>query len=181
MNIKKRLHRVVCRVLLHGSGVRTGRNFTFGRGTVFWAPNRISIGDDCYIGKYCTIEADAMIGNDVLIANNVGLIGRYDHDYSVVGVPIGKSPHIGDKDYSFKGKNLAIHIENDVWIGFGSIILSGVTIGRGSIVAAGSVVTKDVPPYSIVAGNPAHTISYRFSETQQAEHEAIFYKRVDNG
>lgn len=173
VSIKKQLHRIVCKVLLHGSHVSTGDNFTFGRGTVFWAPNRISIGNDCYIGKYCTIESDAIIGDDVLIANNVGLIGRYDHDYSQIGVSIRKSPHIGDEGYSFKGKNLSICIENDVWIGFGSILLSGITVGRGAIVAAGSVVAKDVPSYAIVAGNPARVIAYRFSEAQIKEHESI--------
>jgi acetyltransferase-like isoleucine patch superfamily enzyme len=49
-------------------------------------------------------------------------------------------------------------IEDDVWIGFGAAVLKGVTVGRGAVVAARSVVTKDVPPYSVVAGNPAHPI-----------------------
>jgi len=49
-------------------------------------------------------------------------------------------------------------IEDDVWIGFKATILKGVTIGRGSVIAAGSVVTKDVPPYTLVAGNPAQII-----------------------
>lgn len=173
INIKHQLHVLICRVLLRRPYIRVGKNFTFGRGTVFWAPNHLVIGNDCYIGKYCTIETDAIIGNDVLIANNVGLIGRYDHDYSQVGVPIRKAPHISSRDYRFKGKGLSIRIENDVWIGFGSILLSGITIGRGSIVAAGSVVTTDVQPYSIVAGNPAHFISFRFTDAQQAMHERI--------
>jgi acetyltransferase-like isoleucine patch superfamily enzyme len=55
-------------------------------------------------------------------------------------------------------------IENDVWIGYGCTVLSGVRIGSGSVVAAKSVVTRDVPPYAIVAGNPAKVVRYRFSE-----------------
>lgn len=55
-----------------------------------------------------------------------------------------------------------IVIGNDVWIGMDSMILSGVTIGQGAVIAAGSVVTKDVPPYAIVGGNPAKVIKYRF-------------------
>ena len=74
-------------------------------------------------------------------------------------------------NYQFKGKNKKIVIENDVWIGYGSIIVSGVHIGRGAIVAAGSVVLKDVEPYAIVAGNPAREISKRFTENQIIEHE----------
>ena len=67
------------------------------------------------------------------------------------------------------GRNEAISkgdivIKDDVWIGVGSIILSGVTIGQGAVIAAGAVVTKDVPPYAIVGGNPAKVIKYRFSE-----------------
>lgn len=57
-----------------------------------------------------------------------------------------------------------IIVEDDVWIGNNAIILSGITIGKGAIVAAGSVVTKNVEPYSIVGGNPAQLIKYRFSE-----------------
>lgn len=57
-----------------------------------------------------------------------------------------------------------IIIKDDVWIGYRSIILSGITIGQGAVIAAGSVVTKDVPPYAIVGGNPARVIKYRFDE-----------------
>ena len=64
---------------------------------------------------------------------------------------------VGKKDWSFVIKR-PISIKNKAWIGFNSIILKGVTIGEGAIVGAGSVVTKDVPPYTIVAGNPARII-----------------------
>ena len=57
-----------------------------------------------------------------------------------------------------------INVKDDVWIGANSVILSGVTIGQGAVVGAGSIVTKDVPPYAIVVGNPAKVIKYRFSE-----------------
>lgn len=102
------------------------------------------------------------------------MIGRYDHDFSNVGKSIKDSPWIGDKDYDFKGKGQKIIIEQDCWIGFGAIIVTGVKVGRGSIVAAGSVVLKDVEPYSIVAGNPAKVVSRRFSDAQIAEHEKIY-------
>jgi acetyltransferase-like isoleucine patch superfamily enzyme len=68
-----------------------------------------------------------------------------------------------------------IVIEDDVWIGLGSIVLSGVKIGIGSIIAAGSVVTKDVEPYSIYGGNPAKKIRNRFdSEEQLIEHKILY-------
>jgi serine acetyltransferase len=59
-----------------------------------------------------------------------------------------------------------IIIENDVWVGATSTIMSGVKISNGAVVAGGSVVVKDVPPYAIVAGNPAKVVKYRFSEEQ---------------
>jgi acetyltransferase-like isoleucine patch superfamily enzyme len=62
-----------------------------------------------------------------------------------------------------------IIIQNDVWIGAKSTIMSGVKISNGSVVGAGSVVTKDVPPYAIVAGNPAKVVKYRFTEEQMVE------------
>lgn len=172
MGVIKQLKELRCRLLLWRSpNISLGKRSTFGRGTVLWAPNGITVGDNVYIGKFCTLQADMEIGNDVIIANNVGLIGKYDHDYSKVGASIKNAPWIGDKDYDFKGKNQKIVVEDDVWIGFGAIIFTGVTVHRGAIVAAGSVVTKDVPDYAIVAGNPARIMGQRFSEAEILEHE----------
>ena len=168
--ILKKLKQMRCRLLLSVKyNISFGKTSTFGRGTVFYVPNSMMIGENVYFGKYCSLETDIEIGNDVLIGNNVGLIGKYDHDYSCLGKSIKDSPWIGDADYQ-KGKGLKIIIENDVWIGYGLIIISGVRIGHGAIVAAGSVVLKDVEPYSIVAGNPAREISKRFTEVQIREH-----------
>ena len=66
-------------------------------------------------------------------------------------------------------------IEEDVWCGANVVILKGVTIGRGSIVAAGSVVTKSCPPYSVIGGVPAKVIKRKFTEAQIIEHERILY------
>lgn len=175
--ILKHLKQLRCKLLLLGKrNITLGNSSTFGRGTVLYAPNQMKIGENVYIGKYCSLETDLEIENDVLIGNNVGLIGKYDHDYNFVGKSIKDSPWIGDADYQFKGKNLKIVVENDVWIGYGAIIVSGVRIGHGAIVAAGSVVLKDVEPYSIVAGNPARVVSRRFSTEQIGEHEKNYYQ-----
>lgn len=165
-----------CKMLLfHKKNIKLGYNSTFGRGTVFFAPNHISIADNVYIGKYCSLETDIEIGEGVVIGNNVGMVGKYDHDYSFVGKMIKDAPWIGEDTYRFKGRGLQIIIEGDVWIGFGSVLLSGVKIGRGAIVAAGSVVTKDVTPYSIVAGNPAVQIAERYTQEEIVQHESILY------
>lgn len=159
---------------INKSKITYGVNFSFGRGTTFYAPNEIIIGSNVYIGKYCSMETDMIIGNNVLIANHCGFIGRYDHDYSCKGVPIMFSPWIGDKNYNFNGKGLKIIVEDDVWIGFGTIVLSGVKVGKGSIIAAGSVVTRDVESYSIYAGVPAKKIGKRFKNgNDEIEHELI--------
>lgn len=180
MIIIKILKRLRCKILLfRNKNIAFGKNSTFGRGTTFYAPNAMHIGNNVYIGKYCSLETDIEIGNNVLIANNVGLIGKYDHDYSCVGKSIKDSPWIGDSNYNFKGKDLKIIVEDDTWIGYGAVVVSGVKIAKGSIVAAGSVVLKDVPAYSIVAGNPAKVVASRFSEDEIMEHEKIlFYEKV---
>lgn len=142
---------------------------------MFWAPNKMTIGNNVYIGKYCTLQADMEIGNNIDIANNVGLIGKYDHDYSKVGVSIKDAPWIGDGTYNFWGKNQKIIIEDDVWIGYGAIVFTGVHVHRGAIIAAGSVVTHEVPKYAIVGGNPARVLGRRFTDEEIQEHERILY------
>ena len=76
-----------------------------------------------------------------------------------------------------------VHIEDDVWIGTNTTLLKGVTVGRGAVVAAGALVTKDVPPYAIVGGVPAKVLKYRFTPEQIQEHERQLYaedKRLTN-
>lgn len=178
MSLIKTLKLLRCKLLLvKYKNISIGENSTFGRGTVFWTPNRMIIGNNVYIGKYCTLQADIEMGNNIEIANTVGLIGKYDHDYSKVGMNIKDAPWIGDDTYDFKGKGKKIIIEDDVWIGYGAIVFTGVRIKRGAIVAAGSVVTHDVSQYSIVAGNPAREIGKRFSDMNIIEHERVLYKR----
>lgn len=173
MSFLRKLKCIRCQLIgkLSKSNINIGKKSTWGRGTVLYAPNFIDIGNNVYIGKYCSLETDIRIGNDVLIGNNVGLIGKYDHDYLVIGSSIKDSPWIGDDNYNFKGKGLMIDIGNDVWIGYGCIILSGVKIGAHSIIAAGSVVTKNIPENSIAAGNPCIVIKNRFSKEDILKHK----------
>lgn len=110
-----------------------------------------------------------------MLANNVGLIGRRDHDYRAVGRMIRHAPWVGDNDFPADLRSLTLIIEEDCWIGFGAIVLSGVRVQRGAIVAAGSVVAKDVEPYSIVVGNPAKKVSAQFTLDDIAKHEHILY------
>jgi acetyltransferase-like isoleucine patch superfamily enzyme len=141
------------------------------------AKHTISIGDNFYIGKFSQIECDALIGNNVMLANFVGIVGKYDHNYQQIGVPTRLASRIRDKDYSWKGLTSKVIIEDDVWIGFGSIIMSGVKICKGSIIAAGSLVTKDVEPYSIYGGVPAKKISNRFNSDSELEQHIKLYNQ----
>lgn len=130
---------------------------------VFAHGGRVSIGQNCYLGEDSKIwSAESItIGDRVFISHNVNIHDtnshstnpklRYQHIVEIVSTG---HPHVNNFDIISQ----AVHIEDDVWIGFNSIILKGVRIGRGVVVAAGSVVTKDIPEFSIVAGNPAKII-----------------------
>jgi acetyltransferase-like isoleucine patch superfamily enzyme len=180
-SVKTSLLKSVLQRIYHFYAVREnvtlGKRVHIGLGSFIWAPNKMDVGSDVYIGKNCTIQVDGRIGNYALLANQVGLIGRWDHDYRAVGRPIRYAPWIGDEDYLGEGKEKGIIIGDDVWVGFGAIVLSGVEVGRGAIVAAGTIVTKDVAPYSIVAGIPAKKVGQRFSWEEIQQHEEQIYGR----
>ncbi len=130
-----------------------------------WSPhNNIEIGNRVQFGKNCLVQCDIKFGNDILIARNVAFVGKDDHRIDIVGKKIWDSP---------RGDSFKTIVENDVWIGFGAIIIAGVRIGEGSVVAAGSIVTKDIPPYSIVAGCPAKVIKYRFDNEKLIKHKIL--------
>lgn len=153
--------------------VRAGRDLHVGARCRLWAPHSIGLGDHCYLGKEVLIEANCRIGSHVLIANRVAIVGRHDHDFRTVGVPVRFGRWIGSRRDPSPHVDEAAVIGDDVWIGFGAIVLSGTEIGRGAVVAAGAVVSRDVPPYAIVAGNPAVVVGSRFPEPEAvARHEA---------
>lgn len=116
-----------------------------------------TIGDYCYLGRYCYLTK-VNIGNYCSIANNVS-IGQGEHDLNKVST----NSIFYENAFEELTKN-DCEIGNDVWIGVDSIIRRGVRIGNGAVIGANSVVTKDVPPYAIVAGSPAKVIRYRFEE-----------------
>lgn len=111
----------------------------------------VSIGDDSGIGYRARILGEVFIGNDVMMGPDVLIMTR-NHRFDSTKIPMRIQGFSEERP---------VTIEDDVWIGDSCIILPGVTIGRGSIVGAGSVVTKNVEPFSIVGGNPAKLIRYR--------------------
>ncbi|WP_097027907.1 CatB-related O-acetyltransferase [Clostridium peptidivorans] len=128
--------------------------------------NNSEIGNFTYTGINTTINFST-IGKFCSIARNVD-IGGFDHDYSkITTMPLFRFSQIlaGGGNLVMQPKHEELcRIGNDVWIAAGAHILHKVTIGDGAIIGAGAVVTRDVEPYAIVAGVPARTIKYRFSE-----------------
>jgi len=124
---------------------------------------RAYVSDDCSIGSYSFIGFNSLIsksniGRFCSIASNVN-IGHGEHPLH----HISTSGFFVDDSYEILTEKECT-IENDVWIGVGSTIKRGVTIGTGAVVGANSFVNKDVPPYAIVVGSPAKIIRYRFEE-----------------
>jgi chloramphenicol O-acetyltransferase type B len=156
-------------------GYSIGPGFHAGARVRIWAKNKIIIGKKFYIGRDSQIETDCIIGDYVIIGNKVGIVGRYDHHYQQTGIPVRMASQIRDADYNWKGLDGLTTIESDVWVGYGSIIMGGVKIGQGSIIAAGSVVTRDVEPYSIYGGVPAKKLKNRFDNEEDLRQHLIGY------
>ncbi len=116
------------------------------------------VGDQLIIGKFCMIASDV-----TFIMNGANHLSEAITSYPFAIFGEDWSNAMEGKSYPNKGNTV---IGNDVWIGYNATILPGVTIGDGAIIATNSTVTKDVPPYTIVGGNPAKTIRKRFSEEQ---------------
>ena len=133
----------------------------------------MSVGDYTSIPKgstiYCT-KAELIIGKKVLFGPNPTIVTG-DHRTNIIG------RFIIDVTGEEKGPglDLPVVIEDDCWIGANVTILKGVVIGRGSIVAAGAVVTRSCAPYSIIGGVPAKLIKMRFTANQIADHEKALY------
>jgi virginiamycin A acetyltransferase len=141
----------------------------------------VTVGKDTYgmlniYSYFADSSPRLVIGNYVSIASGVSFMLDINHQIQTLTTfPLQTrlfkpSP----KDAVSKGP---IIIEDEVWLGANSMILSGLTIGKGAIVAAGAIVTRDVPPYSIVGGNPARIIRYRFSE--EVIKELLHIKLID--
>lgn len=167
-NLAKSAYHGLRRLRAIGNKVEYGVGLSFGKNCRIWAPTKLVLGDQVKIGSHVRIEVDGIIGNHVLIASNVGLVGRFDHDLRQTDKQITESRWVGHcSDLS-----APIEIGDDVWIGYGATILSGTKVGSCSVVAAGSVVVHDVPRNSVVAGNPAKVVSKRYSDEEFLKHIA---------
>lgn len=128
-----------------------GRDINLERGANIGKGYRISVGDRSSVGLDASLHGPVTVGRDVMMGPEV-LIYALSHATGRTDIPMIDQ---GDRPPN------PVTIEDDVWIGARAIILPGVTIGRGSVVGAGAVVTKSVPEYSVVAGNPARIVKSR--------------------
>ena len=153
---------------------KCGKKVSFAPGVSFIGGKNAYIGNNVFLSKNVTFmctRAKIIVGDNVMIghgsicitgSHRTDMVGRYMMDIT----NDEKRPE-DDRDIVFEGDN---------WIGANVTVLRGVTIGEGAVVAACAVVTKDVPPYSIVGGVPAKVIKMRFSDQEIAEHKRILQK-----
>lgn len=128
-------------------------------------PKKVLVGNGTY-GELIIYnngtDSVVKIGHYCSIGPNVTFLVGAEHEMNQISTYPFKTMILKEgEEATSKGD---IVVDDDVWIGYGSIILSGVHIGQGAVIAAGSIVTKDVEPYAIVAGNPARILKYRFEK-----------------
>lgn len=138
------------RFILKQLSVKVGKNVNLDRNVDIINWDNVSIGNNSGLGMNSRIGS-VEIGNNVMMGPDCLLLTR-NHNFSKIEIPMCEQGYKGDK---------MIKIGNDVWIGQRVIILPGITVGDHVIIGAGSVVTKDIVDYAIVAGNPAKLIRIR--------------------
>ena len=146
-----------CCVLANEGRIEIGHNSTICRFTIVQSVGgKVSIGNNTTIGDFCNLygQGGLEIGNNVMIASCVQIVPN-QHTFDEPELPICEQPNIA----------FGVRIDNDCWIGTNVVILDGVTIGRGAVVGAGSVVTRNVPAYSITVGIPSKVLRFRPGHT----------------
>ena len=168
------LHRIFCEPFIKRALAECGNNVRIPKNCNFSGIENIYVGNNVALGsglKILSTRAKVIIGNDVMFGPDVTIITG-DHRIDIPGrtmISITNEEKLPQNDQD-------VILEGDNWIGANTTILKGVTIGFGAIIAAGSVVTHDIPPYAICGGVPAKTIKMRFTKEQIIEHE----KKIGN-
>lgn len=164
--VKRRILMVIYRPLFASHG----RHFWFDPLGDYSFAN-IRVGDDVFIGPgamFIAANTTIEIGNKVMFGPGVTILGG-DHNTSVLG------RFMYDVKEKRAGDDQPVIIEDDVWVGARAVILKGVRVGRGAIIAAGAVATKNVPPYSVTGGSPARVLKWRWTVDQIIAHEEQIY------
>lgn len=159
-----------------GSFAHCGRNVILNPPFYVENAKNLVLGDNVNIGKgahFSGLNAKILFKGDCSVAEN--LVIHTGNHARVIGKFISD---VKDKDKP-EGYDHDVIIENDVWIGCNVTILAGVHVGRGATIAAGAVVNKDVPAYSIVGGVPAKVLKFYWTKEQILEHEQILYPEAN--
>lgn len=138
-----------------GGEVVVKHNANFGAGVGLKVGHRSQLGHNCRIGNHVTLGCDVLMGPDVIIMTS-------SHAFEDRATPINLQGALPIR---------SVTVGDDVWIGTRVIIMPGVHVGRGAVIGAGSVVTKDVPEYAVVAGVPAKIVRYRGAQQLPSLHE----------
>lgn len=147
--LSKRIRYQLCKRIFKS----IGQNVNIERRAIFGSGRNIEIGDNSGIGIKCVLPSNIIIGNDVMMGRNCYIISQ-NHNFGRTDVPMRRQ---GSQDSS----SIQTIIEDDVWIGMNVLMTPGRHIKKGTIVAAGTVLCKDFPSYSIVGGNPSKLIRSR--------------------
>lgn len=139
-----------CKISL--KDVEIGKGSYINEDVYFTRRHKVTAGKNLLIQRGVQLASNVTIGDNVMLGPFVAFVGG-EHKFE--GIGHDSMRHSGIQEYK------TTIIEDDVWIGYGSIIIAGVTIGKGAVVAAGSTVTKDVPPYAIVGNGYAKVIRIR--------------------
>lgn len=155
MTIKERIKSIILRSKFNKNYFKKiGFNVEISKNILFSIPNKIEIGHNVYLGPHSTYQGAGgiTIGSGTIISYNVQIF-TLNHRYDSI--------HLTSIPYDKEVLKEPVIIGENVWISSNVLIVPGVTIGEGAIVALGAVVTKDVPPFALVGGNPAKVIKYR--------------------
>jgi len=142
---QKRLRALCGRMLLD----KCGRHVNIEKGAEF--AYAVELGDDSGLGINCRISGKTIIGKNVMMGPNVSIFTK-NHAFERTDIPMNQQGI---------SKERPVVIGDDVWIGANVIILPGVVVGKGAVIGAGSIVTKNVPEYAVVGGNPAKVLKDR--------------------
>ena len=140
-------------LLCRGMFKSCGRHVNIEHGAFFASGRELELGDNSGLGLNCRVTGPVTIGRDVMMGPNVTIVTQ-NHETADTSIPMRLQT----------APKHPVRVGDDVWIGANVIILPGVTVGSGAILAAGAVVTKDVPDWAVVGGNPARILKMRKDE-----------------
>lgn len=147
---------------------RVGRDFVFDPvSSRFVTPHLLQVGDESFINAGAHVSGDVRIGDRVMIGPGVTLLsGRH-----LFNLP-GRLPRYLRASVDNPEQLATLRVEDDVWIGAGSIVLGGVTVGQGSVLGAGAVASRDIPPFVVAVGSPARAVRRIFDDATLRGHLA---------